>query len=142
MQTIKSIGRSDIMLKLEFIKKPLFLAFIFVGLNFGPIGIALANMLYGIVGTVLNMIPNSKLVGYKMKKQLLDFFPAFVLSVIMGGIVMLVGSINMNIYIKFILQIVTGVAAYAFLAMIFMKDTYKDAKNMLKRIIRRERQDV
>lgn len=137
MQTIKSIGRSDIILKLEFVKKPLFVGFIVIGMIFGPFGIAVAGLLYDIVGTTINMIPNNKLVGYSIRQQVVDFMPFLLVSLAMGGFVYLIGLIDINIYAKLGIQIISGVAVYGLLSLVFFRDIFKDTISMVKTIMKK-----
>ena len=47
LQTIKAIGRSDVLLKLEFVKKPVFLILLVLGLNY-VLSVAILSLIMGV----------------------------------------------------------------------------------------------
>jgi len=113
LQVINARGRSDISLKLEFIKKPIFLIFILFGMKFGPFYIVLANVLYSFVGSTINAIPNKKLLNYSIKEQIIDITPNLFSSIIMLLVVMLIGNIlSINKIFVLLIQIILGGLIY------------------------------
>lgn len=83
MQALKAIGRSDILLKLELIKKAielvLFIAVFWISVEAIVVNMAMLATLF----TAINAYPNRTLLGYSYKEQALDLFPAVFMSVIM-----------------------------------------------------------
>lgn len=74
MQAIKALGRSDILLKLEFIKKPIYLVLLIIGISIDTYAVAYTMVIYNIVAVLVNMAPNKKLIGYSFKEQFWIFF--------------------------------------------------------------------
>ena len=94
LQAVKAIGRSDVLLKLEFRKKPVYVVLLLLGLVAGrKCGIlalvAWSMLVYAIYGTIVNARPLNKLVGYGYREQLRDLAPAVALSSAMAGVVSL-----------------------------------------------------
>lgn len=134
IQSIKSVGRSDIVLKLELIKKPLYLLFIIIGMLFGPIGISIFNLLYDIIGTLINCYANKKVINYSIFNQIKDFLPKFLCSILMGGIVFAVGFIIKNVYLCLVFQILTGIIVYILLGILFFKKEFSYIIDFVKKI--------
>ncbi|ATP35552.1 lipopolysaccharide biosynthesis protein [Ligilactobacillus salivarius] len=119
MQAISAIGRSDILLNLELIKKPIYLLLLVVGLKISVLAVAYTMTIYSVCSALLNMSPNRKLLSYKFKEQVEDILPALILSITMFVIVELITLIKLPIFVMFIVQIFVGVVVYTLLALIF-----------------------
>lgn len=77
LQAITAMGRSDLFLKMEIIKKVVGVIALLVSVQFGVLAIALSSILTGIVSTVINAWPNRKLLGYNYREQIKDIAPSF-----------------------------------------------------------------
>ena len=82
LQAINAIGRSDIFLKLEIIKKILSLLLLVGAIIFfdSPIMIAWTGAISGVLGLFINAWPNKKLVDYSYFEQMKDVGPYFGIS--------------------------------------------------------------
>ena len=112
IQAVNAVGRSDITLKLEFIKKPFYVVAICFAMFISPFAIAVANVLYGFVGVLLNTWPNKKLVNYKLAEQFSDISPQLLLSLAVAAVAYLVGLFEMNCYLLLGMQLVVGFGLY------------------------------
>ena len=119
LQAIKAIGRSDILLRLEFIKKPLFLMFILVAMQISPLAIVIGNLLYGIIALVINAVPNKKMLNYSLKEQVHDILPYLGISLIMVIICYSIQFLNLSTILTLILQVIVGIISYLLLSIIF-----------------------
>jgi len=119
LQAINAMGRSDIFLKLESIKKVIGLIILGVSLPFGVYGIALGEVVSGIISTFVNAYPNKQLLGYSYKEQLLDIMPSFIIAIVMGSVVYTLKFLDLTVWKLLILQIVVGGAIYIGLAKLF-----------------------
>ena len=118
LQAIKAIGRSDITLILEIVKKSFYLIIIilFVILSKNPIVLALSSIVCTVFATVVNTYPNRKLLGYKYKYQLSDLLPNLIISIIMGIVVYLMKYIQISKVLILILQVFIGIIVYILLS--------------------------
>lgn len=126
-ETIKAMGRSDVFLKIEVIKKSgYFITLIlFLLLSNSPRVLAFSLVVCTTIQVLVNSIPNRKLIGYKISYQLLDLMPNLVQSVVMFGMVKLVELISIKpIYILGI-QIIVGVAVYLLISLITRNESVK-----------------
>ena len=112
------MGRSDIMLNLEFIKKPIYFIIVIFLMRYGVLAMVLALPIKAVVEMVLNAIPTNKVIDYNIGEQVLDCVPALILSCIMAIVVHGVSMIGWNVYVTLILQIVAGAVSYIFAAYI------------------------
>lgn len=115
LSAINAMGRSDVFLKLEVIKKCYGLAVLTltIWLFRSPIGIAMSAAITAPLGSFVNAYPNKKFLNYGFCEQMKDFLPSFVLAVVMGGgVYMLSGIINIAPILQLLLLAIVGVCFY------------------------------
>src|SRR5574344_168112 len=120
LSTINALGRSDIFLKLEIIKKVIGISILIgsIFIFYSPIGIAYGALIATFINAFVNASPNKKMLNYGYFEQIWDIIPSFCLALLMGISVFLIGFIKESIYITLILQIITGIIIYLGLAKI------------------------
>lgn len=118
LQAIKAMGRSDMMLKAEYIKKPILLLSFIVAVNRGVIAVAWVLPINTIVECVINAMMMKKVLDYGFGEQLKDCAPAAIMSAIMGWITYEIGFVDFNIYFVLFLQISAGILIYIALSVI------------------------
>ena len=64
LSAMKAIGRSDLYLKLEIVRKAVNTIFLLTAMWFGPLAIALSLLANSLVNSIINSIPNKKLLSY------------------------------------------------------------------------------
>ena len=114
LQAINAMGRSDIFLKLEVIKKiqGVLLLVIAVFCFDSPIAIALSGAVSTLICSFINAYPNKKLIGYSYFEQMKDICPPFIVSLVMCGVVLAIGMLNMRPLVMMLVQIAVGVVLY------------------------------
>lgn len=117
LQAINAVGRSDVFLKLEVIKKTMGVVGLLIGIQFGPLVLVSIKAVLDFFSTFVNAWPNKKLLGYSIFSQWLDIIPSMALSVVMCALVyglqfVLPGSVWMKLF----LQVGAGVVIYGGLA--------------------------
>ena len=90
-QAITAMGRSDIVMKWELIKRPIMLSVLAITAFISPLAIAIGQCIYCIGVCFFNAYPNKKIIGYPIRDQVLDIGGNFLLALTMAGIVFLVG---------------------------------------------------
>lgn len=133
LNAIKAVGRSDIFLKLEFIKKVIGIVSILVSMPFGVMAMALAYMATAPISAFVNATPNRKLLDYKYREQLADMLPSMLLSFFMGGCVLWVEHIQINVALTLLLQIIVGAVIYICGAIIFKFDSLSYIMKLIKK---------
>ena len=107
-----AVGRSDIDLKLELVKKILEISLLLMIMRYGVLAIAYSLILTSVINQIVNSWPNRKLIGYSYFQQMRDILPEFALACIMGAVVYAVGLFKMNDFLLLFLQIITGTIVY------------------------------
>lgn len=142
LQAINAMGRSDIFLKLEVIKKIIGLIILIISLPFGVYAIALGGAISGITSSFINAYPNKKLLNYSYKEQWLDIAPSLLISIIMGGIIYVFNFFDILALQKLILQVISGSIIYVLLANIFKLEIFAYLIGKMKSLINdREKND-
>jgi O-antigen/teichoic acid export membrane protein len=133
-QAIKALGRSDIYLKLEAFKKILGLALLVLSMPFGPFAIAASAVFSNVVGALINIFPNIKLLNYKASEQIRDYTNGFLPLVLMMAIVFLIGKLNMADIWLLLLQVSVGAVVYIAFSCVFrIKSFYYVINTLLKK---------
>lgn len=123
LSAINAVGRSDVFLKLEIIKKCYGLAVLALAIWLfrSPVGIAMSAAITAPLGSFVNAYPNKKLLNYGFIEQMKDFVPSFLLSLAMGGAVFFGGdflteNLNFSPILLLIVSVVVGLLLYLGLA--------------------------
>lgn len=138
VQAIYAMGRSDIVLRLNIIKKITGFIIVLISAQISVIAMAYGGILTGIVCSIVNAYPNKKLMDYGYWEQIRDILPYVAMSSVMSILVWLIAFIDMSAIVTLVLQIVAGVCAYICLSKLFKVDSYNYiiniAASMLKKI--------
>lgn len=137
LQALKAIGRSDVVLKLEFIKKPVGLVMILISMRFSVLAIAWTMPIYAIYAAIVNMGPNKKLIGYGLKDQIMDLSPATLLSIIMFLAMKLVEQVYVTMPVLLVLQVLVGALVYLLASYISKADAFIYLLQYVKSILHR-----
>lgn len=126
LQAINAVGRSDIFLKLELVKKALSVAALVIGMQFNVLLMVCIKAFQDFLCTFINGYPNKKLLGYSVFHQWMDVMPSMALSVLMCTAVMIFGTWlpGLPVLLKLTLQIGWGAALYIGLAAVFSRESF------------------
>lgn len=133
LNAIKAMGRSDIFLKLEIIKKLISTVLLVAAVSFGVYAIALSQLLSCLIAMAVNAWPNRKLLGYSLLSQLKDILPPAALALVMGVCVWCVGLLGLSDLPTLALQILLGVLVYAALSALLKVDSFMYLLGFLRR---------
>lgn len=132
LNAIKSMGRSDLFLKLEILKKIVGLVLLLLTMRISVMAMAYSLIVSGILGQIINSWPNWKLLDYNYLEQLRDIFPSLLLSVFMGVCVWMVEKLNLGSGITLLIQIPLGAAIYLGVSALFKLEEFEYIVQMLK----------
>lgn len=119
LNAIKALGRSDIFLKLEILKKIIGLAAVLLTMNISVMAMAYSLFVTSILGQIFNSWPNKKLLNYSYLDQLKDMLPQISLSCLMGAVVYSIQFAELNDMATLILQFIVGIVVFTGLSKIF-----------------------
>lgn len=119
LQALKAIGRSDLFLKLELIKKCIGLVLLLVSMRISPLAMAGSLIVSDIAAVFINAAPNRKLLEYGYVEQFKDLLPPLFMAVIMATIIYPISFLKMNSILIMILQVLVGVTIYVIESVLF-----------------------
>lgn len=121
LQALNGMGRSDLFLKLELVKKAYGVAAIlFCAFVLRDVRLMVASYLMtDIVSTFVNAWPNSRVVGYSYGEQVRDICPAFLLAAVAAAAASLVGFLALPAPAAIALQALAFAAVYVGLSALF-----------------------
>lgn len=131
LQALRATGHIGLILKLEFIKKPIMLLIILATMFISPLAIAWGMLFFNIFVYFINSYPNKKNIGYTYRQQLLDVFPNVLLSLTMAVVVYALGRLGMNNLLSVIVQVLVGMTLYVVASIIFKNESYHYVKDMV-----------
>ena len=137
VQAIRAIGRSDIILIQEIVKKAAYFVVLigFVFLSSSPEVMAVSALVCTLIGVVVTSVPNRKLIGYRYSWQIFDILPNLILSGCMCFIVQMIGRLPISVGILLPIQIVSGIAVYVSLSIITKNESFHYLLNFGKQIL-------
>lgn len=137
LSVIKALGRSDLHLKIEIVKKIIGIVIVIISAFFGVKAIAIGTLVYSVIASFINSYPNKKLINYSYSEQIKDILPFVIMSIVMGCFVYIIGFLNFNTFVVFVLQVMLGIIVYLLISLIFRIETLdyclKAIKSLLKR---------
>ena len=137
LNAIKALGRSDLFLKLEIIKKCVGLLIIVISMHYGVLAMAYGVLVGDILSQVINSWPNRKLLRYPYEEQLKDILPAIMLSFVMFGIVWSVQMLHLSNLLTLLLQIPTGVLVYLLGSRLLRLESFHYCMSLIKGFLKR-----
>lgn len=135
LQALNGMGRSDLFLRLELVKKAYgvaivcFCAFVLKDVHLMVVG----YMTSGVISTFVNAWPNRHVIGYSYGEQVRDICPAFLISAAAAVPALLVASLPLDGLVLIVLQAVVFAAAYISVsallhveAFVYLLNTFQD----------------
>lgn len=139
LNAIKAMGRSDIFLKLEIIKKAVGLILVFSTVFISVYALALSMAISTIISSFVNAFPNKKLLNYSYFEQIKDILPSIAISLFMAVVVYLIGLIKLPLAVILLIQICSGGIIYLGLSYLFKLESFTYLLGMIKNIIKSKR---
>lgn len=138
LNAIKAVGRSDVFLILEIIKKVVGLALILISMWHGVFIMALSTIVGSFCSQIINSWPNRNLLGYGYLEQLKDLLPSIGISLVMAVAVYFVQYLHFSDLITLLIQIPLGVTIYVGISILFKYEPFiyclEIAKSFVKNI--------
>lgn len=120
LQAINALGRSDIFLTLEIIKKGLGLVAILLTVRLGIWWmVAVGAFVMGPMSVLINSWPNRKLLNYTIRMQLRDVLPALLLCGGMAAVILPFTWLPLPRWGKLLIQVPLGGITYFLFAILF-----------------------
>lgn len=132
LSILKVIGRTDILLKLEIIKRIAGIVSIVCSVPFGIIGMCIGYIILYLFCFILNTIYISKATYTPLFVYFKDIVPPLLASIFMGGVVLGIISLIESYLISLIVGIIAGILCYYLFSRYFLKEQLKNALSLVK----------
>lgn len=134
LNAIKAMGRSDLFLKLEIIKKIVGLIALVSTMFISVNAMAYSLLFVSVLSQIINSWPNRSLLNYGYRNQLMDMMPQICLSILMGVLVFSVSFLCLSDIITLIIQVPLGICTYILFSKVFHVDSFDYLVDTIKSI--------
>ena len=125
-------GRTDLVLKLEIIKKTIAFSIVFLTIPFGIIWMMVGKSCYDFIAFSINCHYTGKILGYGWKKQIKEILPIILKSLIMGAIVFAATFALEGWWAKVLIGVPCGMVVYFIIAIVTKDSSLTEIWNIAK----------
>jgi len=136
LQAINGIGRTDVYLKLDIIKKSCGFLIILISVSFGIYAIAIGLVISGFLETVINAYKSKQLFDYGFFEQWKDMIPNLFLAGIVFCAVFSINFISLPSWTLLIIQLTVGFGVHFGLGYLLKFKGFENLKTTVKSWIR------
>lgn len=129
---VRASGRSELLLKLDIMKKSIGVILLIISIPFGVFWIAISLVVTNLISTIINIAPNRRILDYGYKMQFFDIIGNLILAAVMGVVVYVVSYLPIPDIFLLISQIITGITMYICLSFITKNEEYRYCIRILK----------
>ena len=137
LNAIKAMGRSDLFLKLEIIKKTIGLIALLITMRISVMAMAYSLLVTNFLNQLINTWPNRKLLGYKYRDQIMDIMPNILLAAFMAFCVYLLERLGLSQIATLTCQVLLGAILYIGCARITKNESYFYLLDIIKPHVKR-----
>lgn len=137
LNAINAMGRSDLFLKLEVIKKVVGMILLFSTMWLSVKAMAYSLLISSVCSQIINSWPNRKLLHYGYLEQLKDILPGILLAIGMGVCVYFIGELPVPYEILLVIQIFAGGMIYIAGSIIFKLDSFEYIWGIIKSYLKK-----
>lgn len=134
LNAIKAMGRSDLFLKLEVLKKLIGIILLVATVRISVMAMTYVLLLSSVLSQIINAWPNKKLLGYGYLEQLSDILPSIICAIISGIFVWEIGRVEMNVYILLFVQVLICISVYLIGSIVFRFEPYNDIRRYFSKV--------
>lgn len=139
LSLLQAVGRSDLFLRLEIIKKIIAVCILLVTIQFGLIFICVGRVIYSIIAMLINMYYTVDIIGRSYLQQIADWFLLFIVSVLMGGVVFISIYLIKSPGLQLVVGCCTGVISYYVFTKVFRLKEFDVAKSLFISLIKKDK---
>jgi len=125
LTAINAVGRSDIFMKLEIIKRSLTILMLIACVPFGIYALCIGQAGCNILFSFINAFPNKKLLNYHYHEQLEDLLPSLIMSLLMATTIFVFNKIIIfSSLLQLMTDIVVGIFIYIILSVVLRNKSF------------------
>ena len=138
LNAIKAMGRSDLFLILEIIKKIVGIIALISTMWISVMAMAYSLIFTSVISQIINAWPNKKLMNYSYLEQIKDILPQIGLSIIMGAVVYCIQFIGLNDILTLLIQIPIGIIIYIVESKLFNIDSFEYLLGIINGVVHKK----
>lgn len=139
LQVIKAIGRTDIYLKLEIVKKAVGILLLLVSMPFGVHVIAAGAVASNVFAVLINTVANKKLLDYGLWQQLKDLFNGILPLTIMSAAVFAAGLLPLPDLLLLAVQVLVGAVVYILASWALKNESFGYLLSFAKQFLKKKK---
>lgn len=112
-------GKSNVVLKLEIIKKSIAIAILCITIRYSVIAVCVGQAIYAMIALILNTRNTKKILNYGLLKQLRDIFPYLMFSLIIMSVALGLDYLFCNDWIVLAMSLIICPVIYFLLCYVF-----------------------
>lgn len=124
-------GRSDLVLKLELIKKPFAFLLLFASIPLGLMWVCVGKAIYEFIAFAFNCYYTKKILNYGITEQFHDIYKIIINSVVMVGVVIVVTYFFKDPILKVCIGIMVGILVFVVLSFLSKDSTFNELLSMV-----------
>lgn len=133
MNILNAIGRSDLFMKIDFIKTPMVIIALAITIPIGVEAVVWGNLATTVISFFVNTYYPKKIFGYGALEQIKDYKYIIISLLLMSGVVLLFVGFVSNPWIQLLCGCLIGVVVYISACLAFKVIDTEMIKNLLKR---------
>lgn len=138
LNILQVLGRSDIFLYLEVLKKFVGLVPIVIGIFSGIYYMLLASIIAGVISLYLNTWYTGKILSYTFVKQIKDIAPSYFTAFVIAVAVYFLKFLMLPCYVVLVLQIIVGIIVGLSISELLEFEEYVEFKSIVIKMIKRK----
>lgn len=127
-------GRTDLVLRLEVVKKITAVLILFVALPFGLIGLCWGKAIYAQISLIMNTHYTGKFLGMSYWEQIKEVFPIYLLSGVMAGTAFVMTILFNNLWLQIVVGTLSGIFVYGAGAILLRLDIAWELAHFFRKI--------
>lgn len=131
VDVVKALGRSDLYLKLEIIKKIIGFSLLLATMHMGVLAMAYSLLVNNLITQGINVWCNRRLINYRFTQQMADISPSIVLAVVMGFAVLPIMQLPLPTFVILALQFFLGAGFYLGMSLLLKLEAFSYLKDMV-----------
>ena len=128
---IKSLGLSNIYLKIEITRKFFGVLILIIAFYINLYAIVVSLIISELISTIIILYYSNEIYSYRFKEQFFDILPSVALTTMMMTSVYLLNFEIKNLYLSFITSILIGAFTYVSLSILFKPKAYIELKKSI-----------
>lgn len=143
LNVIRSMGRSDIFLKLEIIKSVEGVLVLFLVARFGVLAMAFSLLFSSFFSQIVNAWPTKKLINYPYLEQMKDVLPTLLVATVMALVVVNIPHFLpiSNLFVVIGIQIIIGATLYIGISYIFKIEAFTYSLELILGFLKRKKKN-